>query len=66
MSKIVQGTKTCLDSFFIYAAIGCATGLVNSKTVEILTNPRYGLDGVHSRIDGFDPASEDAKEQEIE
>lgn len=42
--------KDLIGVFFIYAALGCAVALVNSKIVGILTSEDYLLDAVRDEI----------------
>jgi MFS family permease len=52
-----------LGVFFIYAALGCATSLVNSKIVGILTSEDYLLDSVRDEIRQDDLFTGDAADE---
>jgi hypothetical protein len=41
-------------------ALGCATGLVNSKMVGLLTSPQYRLDDIHALDEDWDSGAANA------
>lgn len=59
-------TEDLFGVFFIYSALGCATGLINAKIVGLLTNPNYRLEDVRDLAEpAWDPNAENAQEIEL-
>jgi len=53
--KKETSTTDLFGVFFIYSALGCATGLVNSKIVGLMTSEAYLLAEVQTQA--FEPLS---------
>jgi hypothetical protein len=52
--KKETSTTNLFGVFFIYSALGCATGLLNSKIVGLLTSEAYLLEEVQTQAWEFD------------
>ena len=57
--KKETSTTNLFGVFFIYSALGCATGLVNSKIVGLLTSEAYLLEEIQNQSFEADSTRDD-------